>query len=122
MGLPMVAGSARQAPFLVAPMTDRPGSPGAEGKAIEIAWERHDGEMYECRRRVLAVIECPRCGQDVECEAETEAWEQRRGKWHHQHYGPSQGVCCGLLLVDMWDGARAFSLNPAGKLPKGENV
>ena len=56
---------------------------------------------------------CPRCGQDVECEAETEEWVLKRSRWHHNLYGPAEGVCCGLLLFDYYDGARAIELEPA---------
>lgn len=80
-------------------------------KAVSVRWVREkDGALYEHRSRVLAVIECPRCGADVDCDAETEEWHLKRSRWHHTTYGPPTGECCGLLLVDMWDGARAYEL------------
>ena len=80
---------------------------------VVVTWKREKDGLYEHRHRILAVIECPRCGSDVECWADTEGWTFRRGKWCHETYGPGEGECCGLLLVDMWDGARAFELPKA---------
>ena len=46
-----------------------------------------DADNRERRRRLEAIVECPECGKEVECWAETEEWTQckddrfgRRGK------------------------------------------
>ena len=75
---------------------------------------------WEHREVVLAVIECPKCGAEVECSADTVAWQARRpGEWKHIEYGPPTGECCGLLLVDNMGEAQAYELpEPVGVSPK----
>lgn len=72
---------------------------------VSIRWLRENGELYEHRRRVVAIVECPRCGADVECIGETEEWHLKRSRWHHTVYGPGTGECCDQIIVDTYDGA-----------------
>jgi hypothetical protein len=78
------------------------------------AWEKNhgfDAEGHERREACLALAECPVCGRDVELVAETESWLQgEEGRWHHQDYSPAQGVCCGKLIADWWEGCFVFDL------------
>lgn len=66
-------------------------------------WE--DGQ--ETRQQIQSIAECPECGKDVDCIAETEA---RTEAGEHIAYGTPQGVCCGHLIVDGFDGAEVFKL------------
>jgi hypothetical protein len=77
-----------------------------------ITW---DDDSHERRTCLGAVVTCPRCGKTVGLVCETEAWEQMAGdgRWHHGGYGPAQGVCCGLLFVDSWDGCSTYDLGSA---------
>lgn len=67
--------------------------------------------IYEVRRTVTAMVECPRCGVSVNCEAETEDWTEVTSRepdgpekhWRHAGYGPGTGECCGQILVVSWD-------------------
>lgn len=78
--------------------------------AVSIRWVREKDGLYEQRRKVVAVVECPRCGADVDLKGETEEWHLKSNRWHHTCYGPGQGEHCGLLLVDTFEGAFAYKL------------
>jgi hypothetical protein len=78
-------------------------------------WCEEGEDLIEYRWEVLAVVECPECGNDVDLEAETDEWTQGEdGRWYHEGYGPPTGVCCGLLLVDNFDGPEAYYLTRRG--------
>lgn len=87
----------------------------------EWAWEKThlDAEKYERREACFALVECPRCGVDLELVAETESWtkDDEAGVWLHESYGPAMGVCCGTLFVDSWDGMSAYKLGEGGDAP-----
>ena len=78
----------------------------------EPKWVPHDdGDLREERHEVVATVECSRCGSTVELEAETEGWTKGDdGLWHHESFGPGQGVCCGLLYADWFDGTHVFDM------------
>lgn len=70
-----------------------------------------DETNHERRERLDAIVECPRCGEELGLIADTEAWTKGRdGRWEHSEYGPAMGVCCGLLFADSWDGCRTYEL------------
>lgn len=73
-----------------------------------------DAEGYERREALHAISECPQCGNEIECWAETDQWtEGDDGKWHHSGYGGAHGVCetCSVLVADcLSDGFQAFDL------------
>ncbi len=74
-----------------------------------------DAEGYERCERLEALAECPKCGKEVECWADTEAWLKKGGKWFHSEYGGAQGVCekCHLLIADcLSDGFLTFNVGP----------
>lgn len=73
-------------------------------------WELNAGGLYEHRRRWDGVVKCPRCGDRVLLFSETEAWERANRRWEHAYYGPSEGVCCGLLIVDTYYGCSSYEL------------
>ena len=77
-----------------------------------------DPEGYERRERLDAIADCPRCGQEVECWAETDEWRRHgngsSGLWVHSEYGGAMGVCetCNLLIAEFPDGRmKAFDLS-----------
>lgn len=73
-----------------------------------------DSKGYERRSRLDALATCPKCGQEVECWAETEAWTQGEdGRWLHSEYGGACGMCetCQLLIADcLSDGYQVFDM------------
>jgi hypothetical protein len=72
-----------------------------------------DQANHERRRRLEAIAACHRCGGSVGLWSDTEEWHAEEGRlprWRHAHYGPAQGVCCGLLYVSDFNGARVFDL------------
>ena len=75
-------------------------------------WEKdEDGVMREARCEVVGSVECDRCGSTVELVADTEGWvRDDEGRWAHESFGPGQGVCCGLLYADWFDGTFVFDL------------
>lgn len=82
-----------------------------------IEWRHEQDGEWEYRFEVVAVVECDRCGKDVDLEAETDGWteeEEGSGRFVHDSYGPALGVCCGLLYADWWEGTFAYVL------PNGE--
>jgi hypothetical protein len=69
---------------------------------------------YEQRSQVRCVAECPKCRKEVECVAETEEWsesERDSNIWLHEHYGPSQGICCDVLIADWYEGTFCYDLS-----------
>ena len=84
------------------------------GQLLTLEWVQEIGEhAKERRERIEAIAECPRCGKDVACVAETDGWVQERSadgrlRWHHESYGPAVGECCGLLIADWWEGTFAY--------------
>jgi hypothetical protein len=73
-----------------------------------------DASGHERLERLDAIADCPRCGDEVECWADTEAWtKERDGRWHHSEYGGALGTCgrCNLLIADcLSDGFQVFQL------------
>lgn len=78
-----------------------------------IAW---DDQGYEHRTEVVGIVECVVCGNDVEIESETMAWEEGEdGRWHHlDDGGLATGQCCGKLYADWWEGTHVYDME-AGK-------
>ncbi len=77
-----------------------------------------DDKGYERRERLDAIADCPRCGKEVECWAETEEWTQNGDEWRHSEYGGAMGTCedCGLLIADtISDGFQVFDLKKVSK-------
>jgi hypothetical protein len=83
----------------------------------------YDDKGYERRERLDAIAECPKCGAEIECWADTEEWTRdydisdptvpAKGYWIHSQYGGAQGVCeaCRILIADcLSDGFRCFNL------------
>lgn len=61
----------------------------------------------ERRERLEAIAECPKCGAEIGCWSETEAWtESRDGRWLHSEYGGAHGECetCRVLIAEQPDG------------------
>lgn len=71
-----------------------------------------DETGHERRERVDAIAECPTCGKEVELLADTEEWRQGEDhRWHHSEYaGCAMGECCGMVLIDTYDGAFVLNL------------
>lgn len=76
-----------------------------------------DASGHENRRRLDAIAECPRCGKEVECWADTEEWIKVGKQWRHSQYGGAIGVCeeCHLLVADCLDRYRVFDLAGSAK-------
>lgn len=76
-----------------------------------------DENGFPYKECCMGIAECPKCGKDVPLIAETESWveDEKTGAPLHDGYGPSQGVCCGVLIVDSWDGTQAYDLTRAGE-------
>jgi hypothetical protein len=75
-------------------------------------WEPdEEGVIREHRREAVASVECERCGSELDLMAETEGWVMDdEGRWAHESFGPGQGVCCGLLYADWFDGGHVYDL------------
>ncbi|MBI1353252.1 MAG: hypothetical protein GC160_02820 [Acidobacteria bacterium] len=58
-------------------------------------------------RRLDGTTECPECGKEVQLWAETVEWTED-GK--PSDYGPPEGICCGLLLMDDGEFLQCFVL------------
>lgn len=69
-----------------------------------IKYHGFDDEGYERYERLDAIAECPICGEDVECWADTDSWTMIKGQWRHSEYGGAHGGCCGLAFCSMPDG------------------
>jgi hypothetical protein len=81
-----------------------------------MACRNYDADGFERRRTVMGEAECPKCGKPVPLEADTDCWRQGDGgRWDHAGYGPACGVCCGLLVVDSWDGCDVYDLTSEGE-------
>lgn len=77
--------------------------PRALGTVTRRGWTEDKDGLWEHRERLGTIAECPKCGRDVECLADTDQWtEQKEGSriWRHDGYGPDMGECCGLLLAE----------------------
>lgn len=78
------------------------------------AWTKNhgfDSTNHERRERCEAIVECDTCGKDVELIADTESWTQANdGRWLHESFGPSQGVCCHNLYVQSFEGCFRYDL------------
>lgn len=73
----------------------------------------HGYDPDGCRRKeaCLGVCDCPVCGRELFLVADTECrTEGEGGRWEHDGYGPAEAVCCGLLVVDSWDGCSVYRL------------
>ena len=84
-----------------------PDEPRALGEVVRRGWTEDDGNLWEHREIIAAICECPTCGREVECLADTDCWtETGEGTrvWRHNGYGPAMGECCGLLLADSGPG------------------
>ncbi len=90
------------------------------GDTKPVTWTE-DG--HEHRSRLDAQADCPGCGAEIECWADTEAWvEGKDGRWHHHEYGGAMGFCdaCDLLIADcLSDGFRAIKLEQPHADPQG---
>jgi hypothetical protein len=77
-------------------------------------WEKNhgfDADGRERREQCMAIADCPVCGKEVELVADTESrFKGDDGRWHHDEYGPAQGVCCNRLIVDYWEGCFVYNL------------
>lgn len=77
------------------------------------AWEKDfgfDETGHQRKEACLAVAWCPKCGEEVECVAETEAWHREGDRWVHAEYGPATGWCCGLAIIDSFEGCIVLDL------------
>ncbi len=79
-----------------------------------------DARNYERRERGAAVVDCDKCGKEVLLIDDTHQWiEGDDGRWHHEGYGPAEGVCCGQLYIDCSEGCFRYDLSvgrPDGSL------
>ena len=87
------------------------------GTIVRRAWTEDAGGLWEHRERLGSVAVCPKCGQEVDCLADTDQWtedEHCPHIWRHDGYGPDMGECCDLLLAetDFEGGFAAFDLRP----------
>lgn len=93
--------------------------PRALGTVTDRGWTEDKDGLWEHRERLSTIAQCPRCGCDVECLADTDGWKAAAGSRVHRHtsYGPDMGECCDLLLADtdFEGGFAAFDLSVAGK-------
>lgn len=87
--------------------------------------EKTDEGIFEYREKLLAIAECPVCGEQVALLGETDAWvesrrvhiDARAGKtyryWSHDSYGPALAEHCGKLIADWWEGTFVYDLEPS---------
>lgn len=69
-----------------------------------------DAKGYQRLERLDAVVDCSVCGEEVALWSDTESWIVRGGKKMHSSYGCAQGVCCGRLYVDSFEGCFEYKL------------
>ena len=70
-----------------------------------------DKDGRERREQLEAVVDCDTCGKEVDLWSETESWGLGAdNRWHHQLYGPAQGVCCQNLYIASFEGCFQYQL------------